>query len=148
MRAVVQKVSHSAVRVDGNVVGEIENGLTVLLGVQSDDTTDDVEWMVNKMLNLRIFEDGDNLMNRSVMDIGGSVLAVSQFTLLGDARKGRRPSFTLAASPENAEELFNQFVRLASNYVNVQTGVFRAHMKVTLTNDGPVTILLDSKKHF
>ncbi len=148
MRAVVQKVSHSAVRVDGNVVGEIENGLTVLLGVQSDDTTDDVEWMVNKMLNLRIFEDGDNLMNRSVMDIGGSVLAVSQFTLLGDARKGRRPSFTLAASPENAEELFNQFVRLASKYVNVQTGVFRAHMKVTLTNDGPVTILLDSKKHF
>jgi len=148
VRAVVQKVSHSAVRVDGNVVGEIENGLTVLLGVQSDDTTDDVEWMVNKMLNLRIFEDGDNLMNRSVMDIGGSVLAVSQFTLLGDARKGRRPSFTLAASPENAEELFNQFVRLASNYVNVQTGVFRAHMKVTLTNDGPVTILLDSKKHF
>ncbi len=148
MRAVVQKVSHSVVRVDGNVVGEIENGLTVLLGVQSDDTTDDVEWMVNKMLNLRIFEDGDNLMNRSVMDIGGSVLAVSQFTLLGDARKGRRPSFTLAASPENAEGLFNQFVRLASNYVNVQTGVFRAHMKVTLTNDGPVTILLDSKKHF
>ncbi|HAA85526.1 MAG TPA: D-tyrosyl-tRNA(Tyr) deacylase [Kosmotogaceae bacterium] len=148
MRAVVQKVTHATVTVNGNTAGEIGRGLVVLLGVESGDITNDVVWMVNKIIHLRIFEDGRNLMNLSVQDIKGAILAVSQFTLLGDARKGRRPSFTAAASLETAEEMFNQFVDLASKYVNVQTGVFRAHMKVNLTNDGPVTILLDSKKQF
>jgi D-tyrosyl-tRNA(Tyr) deacylase len=148
VRAVVQKVTHSSVTVNGNTKGEIGKGLVVLLGVESGDTTEDVAWMVNKILHLRIFEDAGNLMNLSVQDVKGSILAISQFTLLGDARKGRRPSFTAAASLETAEEFFNQFVDLASKYVNVQTGVFRAHMKVSLTNDGPVTILLDSKKIF
>jgi len=148
VRAVVQKVTHATVTVNGNTAGEIGRGLVVLLGVESGDITNDVVWMVNKIIHLRIFEDGRNLMNLSVQDIKGAILAVSQFTLLGDARKGRRPSFTAAASLETAEEMFNQFVDLASKYVNVQTGVFRAHMKVNLTNDGPVTILLDSKKQF
>ncbi|AKI98008.1 D-aminoacyl-tRNA deacylase [Kosmotoga pacifica] len=148
MRAVVQRVSEASVRVDGTIVGQIGRGILLLLGVQSGDTEKDLQWMVDKVLNLRVFEDEQEKMNLSLKDVRGQLLLVSQFTLLGDARKGRRPSFTEAAPPEIAKEYFEKFVELASKEVEVETGVFQAHMEVQLVNDGPVTILLDSRKLF
>lgn len=149
MRAVVQKVTSSKVTVDEEVVGQIGSGLLVLLGVTHDDTSKDVDYMVDKVTNLRIFEDENEKMNLSLKDVGGEILAVSQFTLYGDARKGRRPSFSDAARPEVANPLYEEFVeKIKSQGINVGTGKFGAHMMVDLTNDGPVTILLESKREF
>jgi D-tyrosyl-tRNA(Tyr) deacylase len=147
MRAVVQRVSRGAVRVDGRATGEVGRGLVVLIGVAADDGEDDARWMADKLAQLRIFEDGAGKMNRSVEDVGGGVLVVSQFTLLGDARKGNRPSFVEAAPPEAANALYERVcARLRDRGLPVGTGVFRAHMDVELVNDGPVTILLDSRR--
>lgn len=149
MRAVVQRVSSSKVTVDEEVVGNINNGLLVLLGVTHDDTSKDVDYMVDKVTNLRIFEDENDKMNLSLKDINGEVLAVSQFTLYGDCRRGRRPSFSDAARPEVANPLYEEFVKKIRDLgINVSTGKFGAHMMVDLTNDGPVTILLESRKEF
>ena len=149
MRAVVQRVASSRVTVDERVTGEVKKGLLVLLGVTHDDTSKDVDYMVDKVTNLRIFEDENDKMNLSLKDIGGEVMAVSQFTLYGDARKGRRPSFSDAARPDVANPLYEEFVeKLRAQGTTVGTGVFGAHMMVELTNDGPVTILLESKKAF
>ncbi len=149
MRAVVQRVVEASVSVSGECVGRIEAGLVVLLGVEKGDSPQDAEYMSEKILRLRIFSDDQDRMNLSVMDIRGSVLMISQFTLLGDVRKGRRPSFTDAAEPALADKLYehcNQLLRLQG--LTVATGIFRADMQVQLINDGPVTILLDSKKLF
>lgn len=149
MRAVVQKVSKSKVTVDENVTGQIEKGLLVLLGVTHEDTSKDVDYMVDKITNLRIFEDENEKMNLSLKDVGGEILAVSQFTLYGDCRRGRRPSFTDAAKGDIANPLYEEFVKkVREQGINVGTGVFGAHMMVELTNDGPVTILLESNKAF
>lgn len=149
MRAVVQKVSSSKVTVDGEVIGQINKGLMVLLGVTHDDTSKDVDYMVDKVTNLRIFEDEEGKMNLSLKDVEGEILAVSQFTLYGDARRGRRPSFSDAARPEVANPLYEEFIEKVKNQgINVGTGKFGAHMMVDLTNDGPVTILLESRKEF
>jgi D-tyrosyl-tRNA(Tyr) deacylase len=149
MRAVVQRVSEASVRVDGQVVGTIGPGLLVLLGVGRDDGETDAEYLAEKVLNLRIFADEAGQMNRSVLETGGAILAVSQFTLLGDARHGRRPGYTAAAAPETANRLYELFVaELRSSGLTIETGVFRAMMDVALVNQGPVTILLDSRKLF
>lgn len=147
MRGVVQRVLEAHVKVDGQIVGQIEQGLVVLLGVAEGDTEADLKYLVEKTINLRIFEDDDGKMNRSVLDVGGSILAISQFTLLGDCRKGRRPSFISAAKPEEANALYEEYVRrIREQGVTVETGIFQADMKVHLINDGPVTLMLDSSK--
>lgn len=149
MRAVVQRVSSASVRVDGQVVGEIERGYVVLLGVGTEDTQDDVIYMAAKVLGLRAFEDDEGKMNRDIVETGGAVLAISQFTLYGDCRKGRRPSFITAARPEQAEVLYHSFcAELRGQGLRVATGRFQTHMDVTLVNDGPVTLLIDSRKEF
>lgn len=149
MRACVQRVSQASVIVDELVVGDIDQGLVVLLGVASDDTQHDAQHLAERICELRIFGDEQGKMNRSLVDVGGAMLVVSQFTLLGDCRKGRRPSFIAAADPELAEQLYESFVATARSHgVRVETGRFRAHMDVSLTNDGPVTLLLDSRKRF
>ena len=145
MRALVQRVSQAQVEVDGDQVGAIRTGLLVLLGVTHADTAEDSRWLADKVAHLRIFEDEDGKMNRSVLDIGGAVLAVSQFSLYGETRRGRRPSFTEAAQPEAADALYRQFCAdLATYGLPVATGRFQAHMEVSLTNDGPVTLLVES----
>lgn len=147
MRAVVQRVSNSKVTVDEAITGQINKGLLVLLGVTHEDNSTDVDYMIDKILNLRIFEDENEKMNLSLKDVGGELLVVSQFTLYGDCRKGRRPSFTNAAKPDIANNLYEEFVsRAKAEGINVGTGQFGAHMMVDLTNDGPVTMLLDSSK--
>jgi len=146
MKAVVQRVSRASVRIDGQTVGEIGRGLLVLLGIGKGDTTADTEWMIKKLLALRIFPDDAKNMNRSVTDIGGGILVVSQFTLYGDARKGTRPSFSEAMPPADAEQFYNDFMaklRVATT-LQVAEGEFAAMMDVELVNDGPVTIVLDS----
>jgi D-tyrosyl-tRNA(Tyr) deacylase len=149
VRAVVQRVSEASVRVDGEVKGAIGTGLVVLLGVQVADGEADATALADKVLNLRVFPDEAGQMNRSVLDVRGGVLVVSQFTLLGDARRGRRPSYVEAAPPEQADRLYSRFVEeLRRSGLAVATGVFRAMMQVALVNDGPVTILLDSRKQF
>ena len=149
MRAVLQRVSRARVLVDGRATGEIGPGLVVLLAVGRNDTPDDARSMAEKTANLRIFADADGKMNRSLLDSGGSALVVSQFTLYGDARGQRRPSFLEAAPPELGCALYEEFTKqLRALGVTVATGVFRAHMQVELVNDGPVTILLDSSKLF
>ena len=149
MRAVVQRVAEAAVRVEGATVGQIGHGLLVLLGVGQGDTQADGDLLADKVLHLRIFADEAGHMNRSVRETGGEVLVVSQFTLYGDARKGRRPSFIDAAAPEEANRLYGLFVaRLRASGLRVEEGVFRAMMDVSLVNHGPVTILLDSRKTF
>lgn len=147
MRAVVQRVSQSKVVVDGQTVGSIEKGLTVLLGIGKDDTSKDVAYLANKIVNLRIFEDENEKMNRSVLDEQGEILVISQFTLYGDCRKGNRPSFINAASPQDANKLYQEFVQvIKDNYpLKVETGVFQAMMHVEIHNEGPVTILVESK---
>ncbi len=147
MKAVLQRVSRASVTVDGEVVGQIGPGLLVLLGVQQGDTETGAHTLADKAIALRIFDDAEGKMNLSVSDVNGSVLVVSQFTLLGDCRKGRRPSFIEAASPELAEQLYKTFVAaIGVQGIPVATGKFRAHMEVSLVNDGPVTLLLDSRK--
>jgi len=149
VRAVIQRVSRASVEVDGKPVSEIEAGLLVLLGVETDDGPEDLEYLVQKTLNLRIFEDLEGKFNRSLLDAGGEILVVSQFTLYGDCRKGRRPSFTRAAPPEIAEPAYERFAARAREMgVTARTGVFGAMMDVSLVNRGPVTMLLDSKKEF
>jgi len=149
MRAVIQRVKEAAVSVNGEVVGQIGRGLLVLAGVAKDDGPADVAYIANKIINLRIFPDGDKLLHRTTAEVGGGVLVVSQFTILGDCRKGRRPSFDQAAPPELAEELYEALAgALAQAGLPVATGRFRAMMDVSLINDGPVTLLLDSKKLF
>lgn len=145
MRAVIQRVTQSSVSVGGQVVGRIGPGLLVLLGVARQDTEKDADFLAEKIIHLRIFEDEDGRMNRSLVDIGGQMLVVSQFTLLSDCRKGRRPSFVQAAPPETAESLYQYFVdRIREKRILVQTGRFRAMMEVSLVNDGPVTLIVES----
>lgn len=149
MRAVIQRVSEASVEISNTVVGQIGPGFVVLLGVGRDDVNADADYLAEKIVNLRVFEDDDGKMNRSILESGGSMLVVSQFTLYGDVRRGRRPSYSDAAEPDKANELYEYFVeRLRSFGARVETGVFQAMMKVNLTNDGPVTILLDSRKLF
>lgn len=149
MRAVVQRVSEADVTVEDQVVGKIETGLMVLVGIEEIDTDEDVNYMVEKIVNLRIFEDNEGKMNLSLLDIQGEILAISQFTLLGDCRKGRRPSFIQAARPEKAVLLYEAFVnKCQEKGIKTETGVFQAEMKVKLCNDGPVTVLVDSQKIF
>jgi len=144
MRAVIQRVSRAEVSVDGNVVGAIGRGYLVFVGVTHTDGREQAEWMANKIAGLRLFADEQGLTNRSLADVGGSVLVVSQFTLYADARKGRRPSFTAAAPPEQAEPLIDYLVACLRNQgLPVATGIFRAEMQVSLVNDGPVTIWLE-----
>jgi D-tyrosyl-tRNA(Tyr) deacylase len=146
VKAVIQRVKESAVTVDGREVGRIGRGLLVLLGASRDDTRKDADYLLDKTLHLRIFEDEAGKMNRSLLDVGGALLVVSQFTLYGDCRKGRRPSFVQAAPPETAEELYEDFVGKARERgVPVETGQFRAMMDVALVNDGPVTLILESR---
>ncbi|HYV68287.1 MAG TPA: D-aminoacyl-tRNA deacylase [Myxococcales bacterium] len=147
MRAVVQRVSEASVSVDGQVAGSIGPGLCVLVGVEQGDGVQDAEWLSAKSVELRIFEDEAGKMNRSLLDTGGELLAVSQFTLLGDAQKGRRPAFTAAAPPEQAQPLYQKFCALCRERgVRVAEGVFRATMQVRIVNEGPVTLLLDSRR--
>ncbi|MBE3579663.1 D-aminoacyl-tRNA deacylase [Caldanaerobacter subterraneus] len=149
MRAVVQRVTRGEVRVDGEVVGAIGKGFVVLVGIAEDDTEEDIAYMADKLVNLRVFEDEEGKMNLSLLDVGGEMLLVSQFTLMGDVRKGRRPSFTSAKRPEEALLYFNKLVEeVRKKGVKVETGKFQAMMKVLIENDGPVTILIDSKKLF
>ena len=149
MRLVIQRVLESSVRVDGNVVGSIGPGFMVLCGVEDGDTAEDVRYCIDKTVNLRIFEDDAGKMNRSILDVGGAVLAVSQFTLHGDARHGRRPSFIKAARPELAVPMYDAYCQgLRDAGIHVETGVFQADMKVSLINDGPVTMLIDSRRLF
>lgn len=146
MRVVLQRVSHASVTVDGSVVGEVEHGLLLLVGIAPTDTEADARWLANKCAGLRIFADANGKMNRSVVDTGGGILAVSQFTLYGDCRKGRRPSFVGAARPEHAEPLYERFCTLLGDAGcgPIAKGRFGADMKVDLRNDGPVTLVLDS----
>jgi D-aminoacyl-tRNA deacylase len=149
MRAVIQRVSHAQVTVDAEVTGAIGLGLLVLLGVSTADTESDADYLAEKIAGLRIFEDSEGKMNLSVADVHGAILAVSQFTLYGDARKGRRPSFDAAARPEQAKQLYEYFVeKIRAAGLPCETGRFQAEMKVELVNDGPVTIMLDSTKAF
>jgi D-aminoacyl-tRNA deacylase len=149
MRAVIQRVTRASVTIDEDIVGEIGNGLVVLLGIARDDTTDDADYLVAKIVALRIFDDPEGKMNRSLKDIDGGLLIVSQFTLYGDVRRGLRPSWSDAAAPEIAEPLYDYFVESTRKLLGrVETGSFRKMMLVELVNDGPVTILLDSRKLF
>lgn len=151
MRAVVQRVSHASVCVDGEMVGEIASGLLVFLGVSQKDKRSDADYLAEKVLGLRVFEDGEGKMNRSVTEAeaGGAVLVVSQFTLYGDVRRGKRPSFDEAARPKMANELYEYFVeRIRAGGIRCETGKFQAMMEVEVVNDGPVTILLDSERKF
>lgn len=149
MRAVVQRVKSSSVTVNGNIIGKIGNGLLVFLGVAVDDTKDDAAYLSEKVITLRIFEDEEGKMNKSLLDVDGELLVVSQFTLMGDVRKGRRPSFTQAAPPDIAVRLYEAFCEMCQDKVKkVEKGQFQAEMLVNIVNDGPVTILLDSKKVF
>jgi len=149
VRGVVQRVKRASVLVDDIVIGNIDHGIMLLLGVEESDEQKDLEYLCDKVVNLRIFEDENGKMNKSLMDVKGGILVISQFTLLGDARKGRRPSFTQAAAPEKAVIMYEKFIDSMKNLeVVTKSGEFGADMQVELVNDGPVTILLDSKKIF
>jgi len=150
VRAVVQRVTQANVKVKNILIGEIKKGLLVFLGIGNEDDEKDIEYLAGKIVNLRVFNDIDDKMNLSLLDIKGELLVVSQFTLYGDCRKGRRPSYDMAAKPERAESLYEKFVKYCcDNYdIKVQTGKFQAEMNVELLNDGPVTLLLESKKDF
>ena len=149
MRAVVQRVSKASVSVDNEIVGKIGEGLVVLLGIGEDDNFKDLEYLVEKVLGLRIFQDKNDKMNLSLLDIKGELLVISQFTLYGDVRKGKRPSFSESASPDIAEKMYLEFLnKCIDKGVRTERGIFGANMDVSLINQGPVTILLDSKKYF
>ncbi|MCI6277893.1 MAG: D-aminoacyl-tRNA deacylase [Clostridium sp.] len=147
MRAVLQRVTRSKVVVDGEIVGSIGKGLNVLLGISKDDTMEDIPYLKDKIINLRIFEDEEGKMNRSLLDVGGEILLISQFTLYGDCRKGRRPNFMDALGGDEAKKIYDEFVKsLKETGIKVETGIFGAHMEVTIENDGPVTLIVESKK--
>lgn len=147
MKAVVQRVRNASVTVNSKIEGQIDNGILVYVGITHDDNVKDVEWMVNKLPNLRIFTDENNKMNNSVTDLNFGILVISQFTLMACCKRGRRPSYERAAPPEYAKEIYNNLVdRLKSSDLRVETGVFQAHMDVEYINDGPITVLLDSKE--
>ena len=149
MRAVVQRVSQASVSIRGETVGSIGPGLVVLLGIHKEDTEQEIKWMTDKIVHLRIFEDESGKMNRSLVDIGKEMLIVSQFTLYGDCRKGRRPGYSSAAPPEKAEPMYRKFIELVKKHkINTATGQFQEMMEVSITNSGPVTLLLDSDKIF
>jgi D-tyrosyl-tRNA(Tyr) deacylase len=149
MRAVVQRVKRASVRVAGSITGEVGHGLLVLLGVGHEDAETDADYLAEKIAGLRVFEDDDGKMNLSVVDVGGAILAVSQFTLYGDVRRGKRPSFDAAAEPQRARQLYEYFVaRIRALGLTCQTGIFQENMEVELVNSGPVTILIDSRKLF
>ena len=149
MRAVIQRVNQASVQINGITTGKIGPGLVVLLGIRADDTSKDLQWLADKIVHLRIFDDKKGKMNISLADIGGEMLIISQFTLYGDCRKGRRPGYSNSAPPEIAEPLYQQFIKEVKNHrITVATGNFRASMEVALVNDGPVTLLLDSEKTF
>ncbi len=148
MRAVVQRVTEASVTVDEKKVSEIKNGFMVLLGVESGDSEKDAQYIADKLVNLRVFEDDDDKLNLSIQDVGGEILMVSQFTLLGDCRKGRRPSFVKAEKPAEADRLYDLVCDMVSESVPVKKGIFQTHMYVGLVNDGPVTLLIDSNKTF
>ncbi|MDO4301726.1 MAG: D-aminoacyl-tRNA deacylase [Clostridia bacterium] len=149
MRAVLQRVAYASVKVDGKTAGSIDRGILALVGMNTGDNQKTFEWMLNKLKNIRIFEDSDDKMNLSIADLGYGLLLVPNFTIYADARKGNRPSFAMGAKPDEAREGFNAFVEYAKrNYDKVESGVFQADMKVELLNDGPITILLDSDKLF
>lgn len=149
MRAVVQRVTSSKVSVDGKVIGEIGAGFNVLIGIAKDDTLEDLQYIKDKIINLRVFSDENDKMNLSLLDIKGEILAISQFTLYGDCRKGRRPNFMEAKGGDEAKELYDEFIKmLKTSNLKVETGEFGADMKVEINNDGPVTLLLDSKRNF
>lgn len=149
MRAVVQRVLNANVKVNGDTVGKIGKGLLVFLGIGEDDDNKDLEYMVEKILGLRIFEDTNSKMNLSLLNVEGEILVISQFTLYGDVRKGKRPSFSSSARPEMAESMYNKFIAMCKERgIKAEEGIFGADMKVELINDGPVTILIDSKKIF
>lgn len=147
MRLVIQRAGKACVKVNNNITGEIQKGLVVLVGIETEDTEEDAQWLTNKICSLRIFDDEQGIMNLSIEDIKGEVLAISQFTLHAKTKKGNRPSYIRAATPEIAKPLFDYFVQQLQTRLKkeVPTGVFGAHMEVTLTNDGPVTIIIDSK---
>jgi D-tyrosyl-tRNA(Tyr) deacylase len=147
MRVVVQRVSEANVKVDGQVVGEIQAGLMVLLGIQNEDTIEDIQWISNKLVQMRIFDDAEGVMNLSVQDIGGSILLISQFTLYAATKKGNRPSYIAAAKPEIAIPIYEQMILQLTKDLGkpIETGQFGADMKVSLLNNGPVTIIIDSK---
>jgi len=142
VKVVVQRTKKSCVRVNNDIVGSIENGLTVLVGFKVDDADREIDYVVNKIVNLRIFDDENGVMNKSLLDVGGSILSISQFTLYGDTRKGRRPSYIL--SHRDASPLYDKFNQRLGEFVNVETGIFGADMEVELINDGPVTIIIDT----
>lgn len=147
MRVVIQRVKRASVHIDNECVGEIARGLVVLTGLARGDSEKDMDWMLEKIINLRIFENKDGKLDESLIDINGSLLLVSQFTLYGDCSKGRRPSFSDAMPSEEAKKMFEMFVNKAQSKVsNVQTGIFQAHMEISLINEGPVTLIVDSKK--
>lgn len=149
MRAVVQRVTSSKVVVDDKIIGEIGKGLNILIGISKEDTEEDLLYLRDKIINLRIFEDENDKMNLSLLDVKGEILAISQFTLYGDCRKGRRPNFMEAEGGDKAKALYERFVDLVKEKnIRVETGEFGAHMKVDIQNDGPVTLILDSKKNF
>lgn len=149
MRAVVQRVTYSKVVVNDKIIGEINKGFNILVGISKEDNLEDLKYLKDKILNLRIFEDENDKMNLSLLDVKGDILVISQFTLYGDCRKGRRPNFMEAEGGEKAKELYDKFVEmLKESNLKVETGEFGAHMKVDIQNDGPVTLMLDSKKNF
>ena len=147
MRVVIQRVSEASVKVDGAIVGAIQGGLMVLLGIQNEDTIDDIQWMSNKLVQMRIFDDAEGVMNHSLQEMGGSILLISQFTLYAATKKGNRPSYIAAAKPEIAIPIYDQMIQQLTKDLGkpIATGQFGADMKVALINDGPVTILMDSK---
>ncbi len=146
MKAVIQRVSDAIVKVDGEIVGEISNGLLLLIGIDEEDEKLDADWLTQKILNLRIFGDAEGKLNLSVLDISGEILCISQFTLIADYKKGNRPSFIKAAKPDKAIPLFEYFkTEIAKSNLKIESGIFGADMKVSLLNDGPVTIVMDSK---
>lgn len=146
MKCVVQRVNHASVSVDGEILGSIDKGLLVFLGISDEDTDKDLKWLADKVIGLRIFEDENERMNLSLLDIGGEIMIISQFTLFGNCKKGKRPDFTGAGKPEFAKIMYQKFVDYCSDFIkNTKSGVFGADMKIDLENDGPVTILIDSK---
>ncbi len=145
MRLLVQRSLNSSVSVDDKIVGKIDSGLVVFVGFKTDDKVEDIDYLVNKLVNLRIFDDSDGVMNKSILDVGGKVLSISQFTLYADAKKGNRPSYINSMKQEEASRMYDIFNNKLKEYVDVETGIFRSDMKVSITNDGPVTIMLESR---